>query len=386
MKRKIPLAWLQLTREKTRLLVALGGIAFADILMFMQIGFKDALFEGNVRFHQNLQADIVLINPRSNALVLMRTFPKRRLYQALTVEEVKSVAPIYLEFGEWKNPKTHEFRNIFVFGFNPEHNVFKMPGVQQNINAIKTPDVVLFDKASRKEFGPIADELERKENINVEVGGRRINVGGVFELGASFGADGNVITSDQNFLRLFKNQNRNLELIDIGLISLKPGADINVVIEKLRKLLPEDVKVMTKQEYIDLEKLYWQNNTSIGFIFNLGTIIGFIVGTVIVYQILYTEVSDHLSEYATLKAMGYTHTYLLSVVFQEALILAIIGFIPGLAFATFQYTLARNATLLPIAMTSSRAVMVLILTILMCFVSGAIAVNKLRSADPADIF
>ena len=158
MKRKIPLAWLQLTREKTRLLVALGGIAFADILMFMQIGFKDALFEGNVRFHQNLDADIVLINPRSNSLVLMRTFPKRRLYQALTVEEVKSVAPIYLEFGEWKNPKTHEFRNIFVFGFNPDHNIFKIPGVQQNISAIKTPDVVLFDKASRKEFGPVADE------------------------------------------------------------------------------------------------------------------------------------------------------------------------------------------------------------------------------------
>lgn len=181
MKRKIPLAWLQLTREKTRLLVALGGIAFADILMFMQMGFKDALFEGNVRFHQNLQGDIVLINPRSNALVLMRTFPKRRLYQALEVEEVKSVASIYLEFGQWKNPYTHEFRNIFIFGFNPDHNVFKMPGVQQNVNAIKMPDVVLFDKASRKEFGPIADEFERKKNIVVEVGGRRIKVGGMEE-------------------------------------------------------------------------------------------------------------------------------------------------------------------------------------------------------------
>lgn len=167
---------------------------------------------------------------------------------------------------------------------------------------------------------------------------------------------------------------------------MKPGADLNVVIEKLRKTLPEDVKVISKQDYIESEKLYWQNNTSIGFIFNLGTIIGFIVGTVIVYQILYNEVADHLSEYATLKAMGYTQTYLLCVVFQEALILAVIGYIPGFAFAMFQYSLARNATLLPILMTSERAVTVLVLTILMCFVSGAIAVNKLRAADPADIF
>jgi putative ABC transport system permease protein len=113
---------------------------------------------------------------------------------------------------------------------------------------------------------------------------------------------------------------------------------------------------------------------------------GFIVGTVIVYQILYSEVSDHMPEYATLKAMGYTQTYLLLVVFQEALILAILGFVPGFGFAMVQYTMARNATLLPIAMTASRAITVIILTILMCFISGAIAVRKLRSADPADIF
>jgi len=118
----------------------------------------------------------------------------------------------------------------------------------------------------------------------------------------------------------------------------------------------------------------------------MGTIIGFIVGTVIVYQILYSEVADHLPEYATLKAMGYTQKYLLVVVLQEALILAILGYIPGFTFAIFLYDLARNATLLPIVMTSSRAVMVLVLTILMCFTSGAIAVQKLRAADPADIF
>lgn len=383
---KIPLAWLQLTREKTRLAVAVAGIAFADILMFMQLGFREALFDGNVQLHKSLEGEIVLINPQSDALLSMETFSQRLLYRALALEEVKSVHPIYVDFTGWKNHKTNKLRNIQIIGINPQDQVFNLRGVQQNLDKIKMPDVVLFDRASREEFGPIATEIDEGKTITTEVGGRRIKVGGTFELGTSFGADGNLITSDLNFLRLFNNESRQRGLIDIGLIKLEPGANTEVVVEKLRNYLPKDIKVLSKQEYIEFEKAYWASSTAIGFIFTLGTVIAFIVGTVIVYQILYSEVADHLPEYATLKAMGYTDTYLLLVVFQEALILASIGFVPGFGFAMFQYTMARNATLLPIVMTTSRALLVLFLTILMCFVSGAIAVRKLRAADPADVF
>lgn len=384
--RKIPLAWLQLTREKTRLAVAVAGIAFADILMFMQLGFRDALFDGNVRLHKVLKADLVLINPQSDALLSMETFSQRRLYKALDLNAVASVTPVYVDFAQWRNPENRKLRNIQVIGFNPREQILNLPGVQANINKIKQQDVVLFDKGSREEFGPIAANFEAGKPIATEVEGRRIRVGGIFELGTTFGADGNIITSDVNFLRLFNNQNRKRGLIDIGVIQLKPGANTEVVKEQLKNYLPNDVRVLSKQEYIDFEKAYWASSTAIGFIFTLGTIVGFIVGTVIVYQILYSEVSDHLPAYATLKAMGYTQKYLLFVVFQEALILATIGYAPGFAFAIFQYTMARNATLLPIVMTTSRALLVLFLTIFMCFISGAIAVRKLRSADPAEIF
>lgn len=384
--RKIPLSWLQLTREKPRLAVALAGIAFADVLMFMQLGFRDALFEANVQMHRSLEGDIVLINPQSDALLSMEPFSQRRLYKALDFKEVESVTPIYLDFAAWKNPQNRKVRNIQVVGINPQKRVFDLPGVQQNLDEIKMPDVVIFDRASRAEFGSIATDFDAGKPVTTEVSDRRIKVGGIFQLGASFGADGNIITSDQNFLRIFKDKNRKRGLIDIGLIKLKPGADTDVVVEQLKKYLPNDVKVLSKQGYIDFEKAYWQSSTAIGFIFTLGTIMGFVVGTVIVYQILYSEVSDHMAEYATLKAMGYTQTYLLVVVFQEALILATLGFMPGFGFAMIQYTLAKNATLLPIVMTASRAVTVLILTILMCFISGFIAVRKLRAADPADIF
>ncbi|MBG1270630.1 ABC transporter permease DevC [Nostoc sp. WHI] len=384
MNQKIPLSWLQLTREKTRLAVALAGIAFADILMFMQLGFRDALYYSNVRFHNSLQGDIVLINSQSSAVLAMRSFSQRRLYKALDLPAVQSVHPIYLDYTTWKNPVTGRPRSILIFGMNPENNLVNLPGVQENLDKLKLPDVVLFDRSSRLEYGPITANYEQGKPITAEVRRRRIKVGGLFTLGASFGADGNLITSDINFLRIFNNRQKGL--IDIGLIRLKPGANAKTVIQELRNYLPNEVNVLTKQEFIDFERDYWASSTAIGFIFTLGTVMGFIVGTVIVYQILYTEVADHLAEYATLKAIGYTQNYLLTVILQEALLLAVLGYFPGIVFALFMYNSAREATLLPVFMSFERAVMVLILTMLMCIISGAIAVRKLRSADPADIF
>ncbi|MFN6564455.1 MAG: ABC transporter permease DevC [Nostoc sp. ChiSLP01] len=384
MNKKIPLSWLQLTRERTRLAVALAGIAFADILMFMQLGFRDALYYSNVRFHSSLQGDIVLINSQSSAVLAMRSFSQRRLYKALELPTVQSVHPIYLDYTTWKNPITGRPRSILVFGINPETNLLNLSGVQENLEKLKLPDVVLFDRSSRVEYGPIAADYDQGKNVTAEVRRRRIRVVGIFTLGASFGADGNLITSDVNFLRIFNTRQKGL--IDIGLIKLKPGANANAVAEDLKKYIPKEINVLTKQEFIDFERNYWASSTAIGFIFTLGTIMGFIVGTVIVYQILYTEVSDHLAEYATLKAIGYTHKYLLKVILQEAFLLAVLGYMPGIIFSLFMYQSARQATLLPVFMSFDRATTVLILTIIMCFVSGAIAVRKLRSADPADIF
>ncbi|NEO89713.1 MAG: FtsX-like permease family protein [Moorea sp. SIO3G5] len=381
---KIPLAWLQLTHEKMRLLVALAGIAFADILMFMQMGFRDALFESNVTLHNSLQGDIFLISPQSQATLAMKSFPSRRLYQSIAFDGVKSISGIYMDFALWKNPQTRETRSALVIGFNPTDNVFNLSGVTSNLDTIKMPDVVLFDDSSRPEYGPIAEEFNQGKEITTEIKERRIRVGGLFTLGASFAADGNVITSDLNFFRLFPDRHRGL--IDIGLIELEPGLDLELVVENMRRELSKDVRVLSKEEFVNWEKAYWQSSTAIGFIFTLGSAMGFIVGTVIVYQILYTDVADHLPEYATLKAMGYKTSYLLIVVFQEALILAILGYFPGYGLALGLYSLTKNATSLPIAMSLARAVTVLILTIIMCCISGAIAIGKLQAADPADIF
>jgi len=381
---KLPLSWRQLTHEKIRLLVALAGIAFADILMFMQLGFRDALFDSATTFHRQLQGDVFLISTQSTALIAMRSFSSRRLYQALSVEGVQSVEPLYLDIGLWKNPNTQATRGIMVIGFNPDRTLLSSPGLENEMARTKIPDVVLFDKDSRAEFGPVAELFNAGRKVETEIRSRRVRVEGLFSLGASFGADGNVITSDLNFVRIFPTRTK--DLIDVGVIRLKPGVDAIATVAKMRATFAGDVKIFTKEEFVEFERKYWQDGTSIGFIFTLGTAMGFIVGIVIVYQILYTDVADHLPEYATLKAMGYTDWYLLGVVFQEAIILAFLGYIPGGIVTIFLYNLTRNATNLPIAMTLARAITVLILTIIMCVVSGAISVRKLQAADPADIF
>lgn len=260
--RKIPLAWLQLTREKPRLMVALAGIAFADILMFMQLAFQQALFDSNVRLHSSLEGDVVLINPQSNAINFMESFSEKRLYQALAFKEVASVHPIYVGLTSWKNPYTRQLTEVQVIGANPREQIFDLPGVQQNIEQVKMPDVVLFDRGSRPDFGPVVDEFKQGKTVAAEVGGRRIEVGGIMELGASFGSDGNVLTSDLNFLRLFDERKKGL--INIGLIRLKPGVDSKILAAALRKYLPEDVQVLTKQEFIDKEIEYWGKSTPIG--------------------------------------------------------------------------------------------------------------------------
>jgi putative ABC transport system permease protein len=384
---KIPLAWLQLSHEKVRLLVAIAGISFADILMFMQLGFRDALFDSAISFHRNITGDIFLESPQSTALISMTSFPSRRLYQAKAFPGVESATAIYLGQAIWRNPVDKSTRGIFVYGFNPKDpQLFQLEGVKENVDRLKMPDTYLFDRKSRVQFGPIPQLFESGKKVETEIRSRKITIGGLFTLGASFGADGNLMTSDTNFMRLFK---RDRGLIDIGVIQLKPGTDpatIAATVDSMRAYFPKDVNVFSRQEFIDKELKYWQTGTSIGFIFTLGTIMGFIVGIVIVYQILYTDVADHLSEYATLKAMGYTDFYLLTVVFQEAIILSIVGFFPGMFAAVGLYTMTRNATNLPLLMTVARAGTVFLLTMIMCIVSGAIAVRKLRAADPADMF
>ena len=380
----IPVAWLQLTHEKRRLAAALAGISFAVLLMLLQLGMAAALFDAAVLLYDHFRADLVLVSPQFEYVVQPKSFPRQRLYQARAVEGVAAVTPVYVSMGSWKDPIKHKETSLLVIGFDPRSRAFAADGLDASVAQIELPDVVLFDVASHPAFGPIADLLRDTPPVFVEINRHRVRVGGTFRLGIGFAAIGNVVTSEVNFLRLYPN--RAQDMVDIGLIQLEPGADVERVRSQLAALLPDDVHVMTRTAFMDAEKNFWNAISPIGFIFGMGVFMGLIVGAVIVYQILYTDVSDHLAEYATLKAIGYGNRYLFAIVLKEALLLAVLGYIPGLIVSEGLYVLSARSTGLPIAMTLPRAVAVFIFTILMCTAAGALAMRRIRSADPAEIF
>jgi putative ABC transport system permease protein len=384
LQRRTPLGWLQLNREKGRLLVALAGIAFADVLMFMQLGFQNALYDSNTRLNRAIRADIILMSPKARSTQNLGTFSRRRLFQAMDVSGVQSAEALYINTLTWKNPQTRRDATVQMLGFDPDRPAFNLPEVNQQLDQIQIPNRVLFDRLARGQYKDVIAQLDAGQPVTTEAERTTLTLSGAFSLGASFGADANVITSDQTFLRLFPR--RDVASINLGLLRIQSGADPDQVAAELRTYLPNDVKVRTFAEYIEFEESYWKTESPIGFIFTLGTAMAFVVGVVIVYQVLSTDVNAHLKEYATFKAMGYQNRYLLGVVFEEAIILAFLGFIPGVILPFGLYSLAAKATALPIYMTLSRAIMVLILTLIMCALSGTIATRKLQSADPADMF
>ena len=383
LQRRTPLGWLQLRHEPGRLLVALAGIAFADVLMFMQLGFQGALYDSNTRVNRAMLADIVLISPKALNLQNVSTFSRRRLLQAHDIPGVETATALYISSITWKNPQTRLNATVQVLGFAPDEPAFFLPEVNQQLDKLKLPDAVLFDRGARGEYADAIAAITEGSAITTEVDRRTITLAGLFSLGASFGADANLMVSDQTFLRFFPR--REAASISLGLIRVQPGTDPQQVAATLKAHLPEDVRVLTMAEYVEFEKNYWRTASPVGFVFGLGTAMAFVVGVVIVYQVLSTDVNAHLQEYATFKAMGYGNGYLLSIVFEEAIILALLGFVPGAILPIGLYAVAANATALPVYMTTSRAAIVLLLTVVMCL-SGAIATRKLQSADPADMF
>lgn len=384
LQRHTPIGWLQLKRHKNRLLLAISGIVFTDILIFMQLGFQSALFNSNTRLNQVVLADIILISIRARNTENISTFSRRRLYEALDVPGVKAAEPMYISMVTWKNPQTRKEVRVQAIGFNPEQPALNIPEANAQIDKIMLPDSFLFDKAARGEYEQVFAQVQAGKEVTTEINRRTITINGLFKFGASFASDGLLLSSTDNILRLLPRQKAGS--VNIGLIYIQPGYNRLQVVTGLKAHLPNDIKVLTSNEFVEFEKDALKRDSPIVFIFGFGVAMGFIIGVIIVYQILSTDVNFHLKEYATFKAIGYSNSYLLKIIFEEALIIAVIGYLPGFIIPIWLYKLVANATNLPIYMTTVRAIFVFVLTLTICLISGTIATFKLQSTDPADLF
>jgi putative ABC transport system permease protein len=378
------LAWRQLRAERARLFSAMAGVMFAAVLVFMQLGFRSALFDSATRLLSAMEAEVFLMNPLTTASFRPEPIPRIRAHQALALPEVAQAVPVYMTQSTWRNPEDGSRRMIQMIGFDIEAGAMHFEGLDAIAPALRRVDAVGFDVRSRPEFGDVARLFAERGPFEVQVGNRMVEMAGLVSIGPSFGADGNLVMSEVNFRRMVRE--RQASNTDLVAIRLQPGTDVAATQARLRGILPPDVAVLTHEELVAHERHYWETATPIGFIFAFGSVMGLIVGMVIVYQILFSDIANHLREYATLKAIGYSNGYLARVVMAAALILAVIGFLPGAALCIWLYDVVAGATFLPLAMTFERAAVVFGLIFGMCAAAGLLAMRKLRDASPADMF
>lgn len=380
----IPLPWRQLVSEPTRFLAGVAGITVAVTMMLFQLGLYDALFRTAVRHQAAMIGDLAILSKTYTFLVQSGTFTRRRLSQALADPAVESVASIYVTLATWRNPATLESRQLFVMGCRPGESAFQFPCLAQQPDVLQTADEVFFDGQSQPEYGPVASLLKEKGTVDSEANGTRVKVKGLFNLGSTFASDGNLLMGDLAFFRIASEFPR--EMVSLGLVHLKPGHHASDAARRLRQILPEDVRVLTWREFLNLERDYWARRTPIGFVISASMIVGILVGGVIIYQILYADVSDHLPEYATLKGIGFADRFFSRLILQQSLILSITGFFPGLLLSAALFRITATMTNLPTELTVGRSVLVFLLAAGMCGVGGGFAARKLKWANPADLF
>jgi putative ABC transport system permease protein len=389
MRFRTSLAWKNLTHDVRRLIVAVSGVAFAVILIFMELGFLNALLESTVQVLRRLDGQIMLVSRAQYALIAAERFDIRRLYDAREVPGVAAVAPLYLESTaallRTGNQRGYPIRVIAV---REDDDVLRIPQLRQRRDELHAESAALVDDTSRRKFGfpALGEPLE---HYHGELNGKKIRLVGNFHLGVDFATDGNLLMTAANFGRFFAFRaggDDPLKLVDVGVVRLEKEANVEEVMAHLRSTLPDDVEALTKERLIQREMTFWRKNAPLGYIFMVGATMGFVVGIVICYQIVYADITDHMREFATLKAMGYGSSYFFGLVLEQCLYLSLLGFVPGLIISWVAYRVLAEITGLTMALGPVLAISVMLTTALMCTISGMLAVSKLLAADPAELF
>ena len=381
---RLPIGWLQLIHSKTRFAAALAGVSFATLLVFMQLGILGALNKSTVAPYDFFNADIMISAEDSNMLTDGSNVARTRMFQALSVAGVADGAALFIGAMEFKLPDGTA-SSLQTFGIDTAKGSFLSPNISTQIHLLRDENTALIDTATRGVDPSVFESLAAGQPFAFEIADKTMTAVGTLELGGSFFTDGTMFVSDQTFLRFFGKRASGAP--NQILIKVESGISPDVVADRLRDALPaSSVKVQTRDQAIAADLAYQTTQRPTGIIFGFGVLIGVIVGIVIVYQVLSTDVADHLREYATFKAMGYAQKFFLGIVFEEALVLGIFGFIPGLIVSIALYAGLRMATGLPVYMDGPLVIMVFIGTLAACAISGAIATRRLAGADPADLF
>ena len=401
--RRTPVALLNLFSNPTRAAVSVGGVSFALLLIFMQLGFRGAVANTATLVYSRLAGDIVIRSPDYVHLYEPRTFDRYWLRLAESHPEIERVSPFWVSLTRWQNPPKSEactnappdgsFRTVGMMGMEIDRPVIDLPELEGLLDAIKDPNSMLVDRTTRAEYGPqnCKQFSDQDLGLRTELGNISTQITGHFRLGTGLATNGAVLVNDIAFARRSPVDTRTKA--SLGLIRVKQGVNSEKLAESLLAWMSEidpnasaSVKILSMRKQIDWERNRWLTETPIGMIFTMGVILSFIIGAAIVYMVLATDVTSRISEFATLKAMGYSNFYVALIVMRQAWILAAGGYLIAASLSYGLYALTVNLSGIPTFMTVERMVGVGLLAVLMCSMSGLLAIRKLWKADPASLF
>lgn len=371
------LAWRILVHEKGRSALALVGVFIAILLVFIELGFFIAVPQGGMLVYDHMRFDLLLVSTNYQFQAQPWQFPRARLGDAAKVAGVAQATPIYFAGGSWQDPGGGTRLDVFLIGCDPKARPFAVDDIERQSDLLLEADSVLVDDLTRSIFGPL--NVGRR----VDIDDRQVTIGGTYHLGTGFLGIGVALMDEANFFRL---THRRPDPVNLGLITLAPGADTEKVTAELRQKLSDEVQVFDRAELTTHENDYWTLRTSVGLIFGSGLVVSLIVGLMVLYQTLATQIARHLPEFATLKAIGYRDASLAAVVTIESMMLVVGAFIPATVAAMAVYALIRSQTLLPLAFSATNVALVLAAVLVMSIGSAVLSLGALRRADPAEIF
>lgn len=401
---KTPLGLLNLWHQQAKTLVSIGGVAFALLLVFMQLGFMGAVSHTATNVLENIRFDVLVRARDYLHLYEPSQFDRKWLQVAASTRGVSAAKPLWITIHNWRKLPTElesqssefetQYLPIAVMAFATQDDVFKLDSVVSQQTRLNSGYEVLLDQSTQRDYGPWDGSKFSLSDIGreTEIGGQAFSIGGVFNLGTGLAANGAAIASQQGFARIIPWDSG--RYTSIGLLDVESDSDIDQVVAELKTRFQVGdnespstaVDVMSRAEAMERERSRWLFQTPIGLIFQLGVAISLLVGAAIVYMVLATDVANRLPEYATLLAMGYSRKYLASIVMTQAVTLCVCGFIAAWGSAELLYRLTSNLSGIPVAMNVERVVSVLVMGLVMSCCSGLLALRKLWKAEPANLF
>lgn len=380
---RLPIGWLQLVHQRGRFAAALAGVAFANVLVFVQLGLMSSMGVSTQRPYQFFQADIMISAGNANTLSGGSNVARQWMLQALADPDVTDGVGLFVAMVPWDRGETDI--TLTTFGIDPFRADFIAPDIAADIHILQVQDAVMMDRLARGLPRDEAAAIRPQTPLSFESQGRTLTAYDTFAGGGGFGGDGFLLMSDQTFLALFPARRSGAP--DHILLRLRPGAQPDAVAARLRgQIADPTLRIRSYGDAMAEEVRFQQTQRPTGVIFGFGVLIGVLVGIVIVFQVLSADVADHLREYATFKAMGYGQGFFLGVVVEEAVILGVLGFIPGVIAGCGILTLMAKVTTLPLFISFGMAVSVFVGTVVFSALSGMIATRRLAAADPADLF